>query len=85
MSAIIYCLRCLVGHDIPLNQGCLNPVTVIIPPGCMLDPSENAAVVGELKRIVFKSLKYSNIIDDVVEVAVYVKHLFCTVCPIFVG
>ena len=46
MSAIIYCLRCMVGHDIPLNQGCLNPVTVNIPPGCLLDPSEEAAVVG---------------------------------------
>jgi len=46
MSAIIYCLRCLVGHDIPLNQGCLNPVTVKIPSGCLLDPSEDAAVVG---------------------------------------
>ena len=47
MSAIIYCLRCLVGHDIPLNQGCLNPVKVVIPPGCLLDPSEDAAVVGK--------------------------------------
>lgn len=46
MSAIIYCLRCLVGHDIPLNQGCLNPVTVKIPPGSLLDPSDDAAVVG---------------------------------------
>jgi len=46
MSAIIYCLRCLVGHDIPLNQGCLNPVTVVIPPGSLLDPSDQAAVVG---------------------------------------
>jgi 5-oxoprolinase (ATP-hydrolysing) len=46
MSAIIYCLRCLVGHDIPLNQGCLNPVKVVIPPGSLLDPSEDAAVVG---------------------------------------
>ena len=46
MSAIIYCLRCMVGHDIPLNQGCLNPVTVNIPPGSLLDPSEEAAVVG---------------------------------------
>ena len=46
MSAIIYCLRCMVGHDIPLNQGCLNPVTVKIPPGSLLDPSEEAAVVG---------------------------------------
>lgn len=25
-SAIIYCLRCLVKRDIPLNQGCLNPI-----------------------------------------------------------
>ncbi|KAM3956815.1 LOW QUALITY PROTEIN: 5-oxoprolinase [Aphomia sociella] len=46
LSALIYCLRCMVGHDVPLNQGCLNPVKVIIPPGSILDPSENAAVVG---------------------------------------
>jgi len=46
LSAIIYCLRCMVGHDVPLNQGCLKPVTVIIPRGCILDPSETAAVVG---------------------------------------
>lgn len=36
----------MVGHDVPLNQGCLKPVEVIIPPGSMLDPSEHAAVVG---------------------------------------
>ncbi|RLU22243.1 hypothetical protein DMN91_004521 [Ooceraea biroi] len=46
LSALIYCLRCIVGHDIPLNQGCLKPVKVIIPEGSLLDPSENAAVVG---------------------------------------
>ncbi|XP_013144758.1 PREDICTED: 5-oxoprolinase [Papilio polytes] len=46
LSALIYCLRCMVGHDVPLNQGCLNPVQVIIPAGCILDPSEGAAVVG---------------------------------------
>lgn len=45
-SAIIYCLRCLVDQDIPLNQGCLKPVEVKIPPGCFLSPSEKAAVVG---------------------------------------
>merc|ERR1712226_860263 len=45
-SALIYSLRCMVGRDIPLNQGCLNPVKVIIPEGCLLDPSETAAVVG---------------------------------------
>lgn len=36
----------MVGHDIPLNQGCLKPISVIIPPNSFLDPSEDAAVVG---------------------------------------
>lgn len=45
-SALIYCLRCMVRHDIPLNQGCLAPVKVVIPPGSILDPTETAAVVG---------------------------------------
>nr|XP_058899190.1 5-oxoprolinase isoform X3 [Kogia breviceps] len=46
LSALIYCLRCLVGRDIPLNQGCLAPVHVVIPKGSILDPSPEAAVVG---------------------------------------
>uniref|UniRef100_A0A8C3CMZ9 5-oxoprolinase, ATP-hydrolysing n=1 Tax=Cairina moschata TaxID=8855 RepID=A0A8C3CMZ9_CAIMO len=46
LSALIYCLRCMVGQDIPLNQGCLAPVRVIIPKGSILDPSPEAAVVG---------------------------------------
>ncbi|MCJ1308937.1 hypothetical protein MMC25_002592 [Agyrium rufum] len=45
-SAIIYCLRCLIEEDIPLNQGCLKPVKVIIPPNSFLSPSDKAAVVG---------------------------------------
>eukprot|EP01133_Synstelium_polycarpum_P002086 gene2086-2374_t len=45
-SAIIYSLRCLVKREIPLNQGCLNPITINIPKGSILYPSENAAVVG---------------------------------------
>jgi len=45
-SAIIYSLRSLVGHDIPLNQGCLNPIDIRIPKWSLLDPEENAAVVG---------------------------------------
>ena len=46
-SAIIYCLRCLVPEvDIPLNQGCLTPITIRIPRNSILNPSETAAVVG---------------------------------------
>jgi 5-oxoprolinase (ATP-hydrolysing) len=45
-SAIIYCLRCLISEDIPLNQGCLTPIHVLIPKKSFLSPSDNAAVVG---------------------------------------
>lgn len=46
LSALIYCLRCMVGHEVPLNQGCLNPIRVLIPSNSILDPSPDAAVVG---------------------------------------
>eukprot|EP01060_Flectonema_neradi_P036302 TRINITY_DN6940_c3_g1_i1.p1 TRINITY_DN6940_c3_g1~~TRINITY_DN6940_c3_g1_i1.p1 ORF type:complete len:1275 (+),score=277.80 TRINITY_DN6940_c3_g1_i1:43-3825(+) len=45
-SAIIYCLRCLVDKDIPLNQGCMQPIDVRIPKNSFLAPSEECAVVG---------------------------------------
>ncbi|KAI7863880.1 Hydantoinase B/oxoprolinase-domain-containing protein [Spinellus fusiger] len=45
-SAIIYCIRCLVGQDIPLNSGCLVPVTICIPGRSILSPSHDSAVVG---------------------------------------
>lgn len=46
LSAILYCLRCMVGHDLPLNQGCLAPVKVVLPRNTLLNPSPDAAVVG---------------------------------------
>jgi len=45
-SAILYCLRCLIDKDLPLNHGCLLPITLQIPAGSLLDPSPDAAVVG---------------------------------------
>ncbi|GAB2285300.1 5-oxoprolinase [Dionaea muscipula] len=45
-AAVIYCLRCMVDVDIPLNQGCLAPVKIHIPRGSFLSPSDKAAVVG---------------------------------------
>lgn len=45
-SAIIYCLRCLISEEIPLNQGCLKPVRIKIPKNSFLSPSDKAAVVG---------------------------------------
>lgn len=43
-SAVIYSLRCMVQSDIPLNQGCINPITILVPPGSLLNPSDEAAV-----------------------------------------
>ncbi|KAH8430649.1 uncharacterized protein LDX57_008312 [Aspergillus melleus] len=43
-SAIIYTMRLLIGTDIPLNQGCLAPIDVILPKGSFLNPSAGPAV-----------------------------------------
>ena len=46
MAAVLYVFRTLVDKDIPLNSGCLKPLTVIIPPGTMLSPEYPAAVAA---------------------------------------
>ncbi|KAL4874223.1 Hydantoinase B/oxoprolinase-domain-containing protein [Aspergillus karnatakaensis] len=43
-ASIIYALRCMVSSDIPLNHGCLAPLTLVIPPRSLLNPSSPAAV-----------------------------------------
>merc|ERR1712238_403258 len=45
-AAVIYSLRSLVAQNIPLNQGCLAPITFIIPEKSLLNPSVDAGVVG---------------------------------------
>ncbi|MGA8056031.1 MAG: hydantoinase B/oxoprolinase family protein [Burkholderiales bacterium] len=46
MAAVLYVFRTLVDDDIPLNSGCLKPLEVRIPEGCMLQPRYPAAVVA---------------------------------------
>ncbi len=46
MAAVLYVFRTLVDDDIPLNAGCLKPLHVIVPEGCMLNPRPPAAVVA---------------------------------------
>ncbi|KAK6455239.1 5-oxoprolinase [Scheffersomyces xylosifermentans] len=43
-STVIYVLRCLVNLEIPLNQGCLDPCTIILPENSLINPSRFAAV-----------------------------------------
>jgi 5-oxoprolinase (ATP-hydrolysing) len=45
-AAVLYVFRCLVGDDIPLNDGCLKPLRLVIPPGTFLSPNPGAAVVA---------------------------------------
>jgi 5-oxoprolinase (ATP-hydrolysing) len=50
-AAVMYVMRCLIDEDIPLNQGVLAPVEIVLPE-CLLNPPErespekSAAVVG---------------------------------------
>ena len=46
MAAVLYVFRTLVDDEIPLNSGCLKPLEVVIPEGCMLRPRYPAAVVA---------------------------------------
>ncbi|MGY4098137.1 hydantoinase B/oxoprolinase family protein [Nocardia sp. R16R-3T] len=45
-AAVLYVFRTLVADDIPLNDGCLRPLRIIVPPGSMLAPEPPAAVVA---------------------------------------
>ncbi len=45
-SAVMYVLRTLIDLDIPLNGGCLRPVTIIIPEGTILNPLYPAPVAS---------------------------------------
>jgi len=45
-AVVLYVFRCLVGEDIPLNDGCLKPIRIVLPPGTFLSPAPGAAVVA---------------------------------------
>ncbi|MHC5211610.1 MAG: hydantoinase B/oxoprolinase family protein [Planctomycetota bacterium] len=46
VAAVLYVFRTLAARPIPLNAGCLLPLEIVIPPGCLLDPQPPAAVCG---------------------------------------
>jgi len=45
-AAVLYVFRTLVADDIPLNDGCLRPLDIVIPAKSMLSPEFPAAVVA---------------------------------------
>lgn len=46
LAAVLYFLRALVGHPIPLNGGCLRHVELHVPEGSVLHPPPGKAVAG---------------------------------------
>jgi 5-oxoprolinase (ATP-hydrolysing) len=37
-AVVLYCFRALVGEEIPLNDGCLKPLEILVPEGTFLSP-----------------------------------------------
>ncbi len=58
-AAVLYVFRTLVDDDIPMNEGCLKPVSIILPEDCMLQARYPAAVIAgnvETSQIVTDTL-----------------------------
>ncbi len=45
-AVVLYVFRTLVGSDIPMNEGCLKPLTLTVPEGSMINPKAPAAVIS---------------------------------------
>ncbi|MBP7337278.1 hydantoinase B/oxoprolinase family protein [Niveispirillum sp.] len=45
-ATVLYAFRCLIGDDLPLNEGCLAPLKIVLPSGCFLSPTPGKAVVA---------------------------------------
>ncbi|MEP5155517.1 hydantoinase B/oxoprolinase family protein [Planktotalea sp.] len=45
-AVVLYVFRTLVGSDIPMNEGCLKPLDLIVPQGSMINPAAPAAVIS---------------------------------------
>jgi 5-oxoprolinase (ATP-hydrolysing) len=65
-SAILYCLRCLIQEEVPLNEGFLIPIKILMRQGSILNPKDGAAVCGgnvltsqRITDVILKSFKAS--------------------------
>ncbi|KAI1370860.1 hydantoinase B/oxoprolinase [Hypoxylon crocopeplum] len=61
-SSVLFALRCMVNIEIPLNQGAILPIKILIPEDSLLKPSEDAAVCAgnvltsqRIVDVIFKS------------------------------
>jgi 5-oxoprolinase (ATP-hydrolysing) len=61
VSAILYCLRCLVKQEIPLNQGCLKPISIKVEKHSLLDIGDDSDV-GVVGGNVLTSMRLTDVI-----------------------
>ncbi len=47
-SGVIFALRCFVDPDLPMNEGCFAPVTIVMPAGSLVNPERPAACGGRI-------------------------------------
>jgi 5-oxoprolinase (ATP-hydrolysing) len=45
-AAVLYVVRTLIDEAVPMNDGCLKPIDILVPEGSMLRPRHPAAVVA---------------------------------------
>ena len=45
-AVVLYVFRTLVGSDIPMNEGCMKPLHLVVPSGTMINPQSPAAVIS---------------------------------------
>jgi 5-oxoprolinase (ATP-hydrolysing) len=45
-AAVLYVFRCMVDDNIPLNEGCLKPLEIIVPKKSIISPEYPAAVIA---------------------------------------
>lgn len=45
-AAVLYVFRTLVGSDIPMNEGCMKPIKLVVPENTIINPSYPAAVIA---------------------------------------
>ena len=45
-AVVLYVFRLMVGKNIPLNEGCLKPLQIVVPQDSMLNPQFPAAVIA---------------------------------------
>ncbi len=58
-AATLYVFRTLIDDNIPLNEGCLQPIDIVVPDGSLLNPARGAAVVAgnvETSQVVVDAL-----------------------------